>query len=200
MTMITSRQTTVCTAGCLLAVLAGCRATKPSHYYVLDATAAGQASDATPRAVGLGPVRVAPYLDRPQIVTRPSANALSINEFHRWAEPVKDGVPRTIAANLVALSPGTRVVLYPWRSGDDVPIKVRVDVNRLDGVLDGDARLEADWTVDCGKDQHVFGHTDGALVQRVDGPDYEALARAESALLGALSALIDKDIRACAAR
>jgi len=198
--MITSTRTALCAAACVLAVLAGCRATKPSHYYVLDATAARQTTEATPRGVGLGPVRVAPYLDRPQIVTRPSANALAINEFHRWAEPVKDGVPRAIAANLVALSPGTRVVLYPWRTGDDVPIKVRVDVSRLDGVLDGEARLEADWAVDCGKDRHVFGHTNGPLVQSVDGPDYEALARAESRLLGALSERIDKDIHACAAR
>jgi len=199
----TFRAVTLVTASLLSLGFAGCGSTKPARYYMLHAAAEARAEDPTDgdqRLVGLGPVRVASYLDRQQIVTRRSDNALDINDFHRWAEPLEDAVSRMIRANLTGLEPQWRVLLFPWRSVDQVDIAVRLDIRRLDGVLGGDARLEADWLIDCGRDHRIFSGTGDALVQPVDGMGYEALARAESLLLRALSERLAGDLRSCPAR
>jgi uncharacterized lipoprotein YmbA len=93
----------------LLAV-AGCGSTRPSNFYQLDEPAATRLSGLERGiAVGVGPVNLEPYLDRPQIVIRGTGHKLELSEFNRWAEPLKDSISRVIIVNLSNMLESTRV-------------------------------------------------------------------------------------------
>ena len=68
--------------------LAGCAGTEPSNYYLLSALPAPETPiRATPSdqlAVGVGPVTLPMYLDRPQLVTRASPNRLDLAAFNKF--------------------------------------------------------------------------------------------------------------------
>jgi uncharacterized lipoprotein YmbA len=53
--------------------------------------------------VGVGPVTVPAAVDRPQIVLRVDANRVALQEQSRWAEPLKESIPRVVASNLAVL-------------------------------------------------------------------------------------------------
>ena len=188
---------TVVACGVSLCVASGCGSSKPARYYVLssmDRPLAKAAGGGVGRTIGLGPVRLPSYLDRKQIVSRTSGNSVKLAQFDRWAEPLKDSVPRIITANLAALLPNDRVVLYPWRASEAVDCKVSIDVQRFDGVVGGEAVLEAEWSLSCGPKGAVEHRTPRRFVLSVDGESYDALARTQSQLLRALSEAIAKDL------
>ena len=68
------------------------------------------------RAVGIGPVTLPQYLDRPQIVERTGPNSLKIAEFDRWAEPLNNTVPRILVQNISQLLQSDRVYALPRRT------------------------------------------------------------------------------------
>jgi len=191
----------VVACGVSLFVASGCGSSKPARYYVLssmDRPVAKAAGDGAGRTIGVGPVRLPSYLDRQQIVSRTSDNSVKLAQFDRWAEPLKDSVPRIITANLAALLPNDRVVLYPWH---DVPeCKVSIDLQRFDGIVGGDAELDAEWSLSCGAKARTELRTPTRIVLPVDGANYDALARTQSLLLRALSEAIAKDIEANASQ
>ena len=132
----------------LLAV-AGCTTTPPSTFYQLEEHASTQLSGLERGiAVGIGPVNVAAYLDRPQIVVRGAGHKLELPEFNRWAEPLKDSISRVIGINLSNMLETTRVFKIPRRN-KTIPLEFRteIDIARFDGMLGGDALLVARWTV-----------------------------------------------------
>ena len=189
--------TTVMASGILLCVASGCGSSKSARYYVLssiDRPVAKAADGSVGRTIGVGPLRLPSYLDRQQIVSRTSDNSVKLAQFDRWAEPLKDSVPRIITANLAALLPNDRVLLYPWRASEVLDCKVSIDLQRFDGVIAGEATLDAEWSLSCGAKPRAERRTPTRIVFPVDGTDYDSLARTQSQLLRALSEAIAKDI------
>lgn len=189
---------TVLACGVSLCVASGCGSSKPVRYYVLssiDRPMAKAPGGGVGGIIGVGPVRLPSYLDRQQIVSRTSDNSVKLAQFDRWAELLKDSVPRIVTANLAALLPDDRVVLYPRRTSTVVDCKVAIDIQRFDGVVSGEATLDAEWSLSCGAHR-----TATRFVLPVDGATYDALARTQSQLLQALSEAIAKDIEASAAQ
>jgi len=69
----------------IMLVLVGCSTTPPSRFYVLTPQATSNVDTKDfDLVVGVGPVRLVAYLERPQIVARESANQLKVEEFDRW--------------------------------------------------------------------------------------------------------------------
>lgn len=133
----------------ILLVVAGCGTTRPSNFYQLTETANHQLSGLDRGlAVGVGPVNVAPYLDRPQIVVRGAGHRLQLSEFNRWVEPLTDSISRVIIINLSNRLESTRVYKIPRRN-KTIPLEFRIeiDIARFDGALGGDAILAARWTL-----------------------------------------------------
>src|SRR5258708_32735551 len=52
----------------------------------------------TPAAITIATVTVPEIVDRPQFVLRVDANQVTLDEFARWAEPLKSQIRRGIAA------------------------------------------------------------------------------------------------------
>lgn len=146
-------------------------------------------------AIGLGPIELPEYLNRPQIVTRVNPNEVEFAEFHRWAASLKDGFSSTLARNLSNLLATDRVAAYPWTSKTPVDVQVKIDVIRFDGLLGKSVVLETAWTL-LGKDQTKPLLSRGSVVsEKVEQNGYEGLVQAQSRAIAGLSREIAEAIQ-----
>ena len=126
----------------------GCSNTPPTRFYVLSAMADRAAAvPGKGTAIGIGPVTLPQYLNRPQIVTRISSNQLAVAELDQWGGDLTDNVTRALAVDLSSLLKTDRVSLYPWN--DEVPIEYQVTVNltNFEEDVDGSSLLSVFWTI-----------------------------------------------------
>jgi uncharacterized lipoprotein YmbA len=196
------RPLTFVLAGLILA-LSGCGQTQPSNFYLLSVLPAPEApigsTPASQLALGVGPVSLPSYLDRPQLVTRASPNRLAFAEFDRWAESLKDMFPRTLAENLSALLGTDRVFVVPRRSAPRLDYQVAVEVLRFDMGTDGQAVLSARWTIfgEDGKEALLLRKS--VLTEQVTlAGDPEGMVVAMSRAIEALSREIARAIQSAA--
>ena len=139
-------------------------------------------------SIVVGPVRIAEYLERPQIVTRVTPNEVRLAEFDQWAEPLDRNIARVLADNLSALLWKKLVVVFPWKGPVPIDYQVKVEILRLDGNLGGDATLEVQWMIFAvGKVKRFLASKKSSFSGPTDGQDYRALVSAESRNLGLLS-------------
>jgi uncharacterized lipoprotein YmbA len=169
------------------AALAACSSSPTASFYTLGAAAPRVgAHTVRPISVVVASVTVPELVDRPQFVVRLSDNQVKLDEFARWADPVKSQIPRVVVADLAALLPGARVSVYPQEGDAGAAYRVRIELQRFDGAPGDGAIVEALWS--------VSPPTGGALMsgrtvahEPAAGPGYEALTAAYSAGLGAIS-------------
>ncbi|MDT7043114.1 PqiC family protein [Candidatus Nitronereus thalassa] len=178
--------------------LGGCTATsQPSKFYLLNSySSTKQAIAKAPEglAVGVGPLTIPEYVDRPQIVTRVSTNELSLAEFHKWAEPLKDNIPQVLIDNLSVLLKTDHVVSYPWKRTTSIEYQVAIDITRFDATADGEAHLTARWYL-YGEDTRTILDTHNShLTAPLQGPDYASIVAALNRTLDELSQSIATSI------
>ena len=90
-------------AGLILVLqLSACASSAPENLYTLEAASAVtvQPLNAERPSVLVGPVTLPELIDRPQLVVRNGEYGVVINEQQRWATPLKEALPRVIAAEL----------------------------------------------------------------------------------------------------
>ena len=183
----------------LLCLFSGCASSKPSRFYALNAI--GNRQDLQKKAaaeqqviIGLDPVEIPDYLDRPQIVTTNSGNELNISEFDRWAGPLRDDVGRVLLENLSALLSDTSVAVISETWGVPLDYRIAVNITRFDVAAEGDVELKAQWTlVDNDRKQILVRETD--IRERIEGKGHSAGVSAMSRSLGKLSQDIAEEIK-----
>ena len=135
-------------------VLNGCigGSSKPSKFYLLrsienppDNLPTTENRDRV--AVLVGPITLPAYLDRTQMVTVAGKHELVLEEFNRWAEPLKDGFYRVLMEDLSLLLNTSDVYAYDRDGAPTTDYQVIIDVTRFDSIAGGDAFLTAFWTV-----------------------------------------------------
>ncbi|MHB8763495.1 MAG: PqiC family protein [Deferrisomatales bacterium] len=99
----------------------------------------------------MGPVTVARYLDRPNLITRGSDGEVVLDPFRRWAEPLNAQLARVLRRNLATLLGTDAVLGYPWRAAGSLDYQVTVEVERFDLDGRGTVRLDALWTLSAGE-------------------------------------------------
>jgi len=135
----------------LAVVLAGCLGTptRPSSFYVLDPDpgqpVAGRTAATEPLSLGLGPVTLPEIYERPQIVTRSTANQINLAEFDRWGGDLNKDLTRVLAQNLMGRLNTDNVLLYPWSGRDKPDFQVSLRFFSLDGAPEGAAHLDGIW-------------------------------------------------------
>lgn len=175
-------------------LLGGCAASAPAHFYVLTPIDRRAPAMAKEPVVGVGPVHIPAYLDQPQMVKRATPNRLDINEFERWGGPLQQDVIRVLAQNLTLLLGTSRVVTYPWETAIPVDFQVSLDLRRFDAGPDGEVHLEALWSVFQGDGRRLLHMTQSSLAVPLSGPDFDAVAQAQSMALGELSQAIAHEL------
>ena len=175
-------------------VIAGCATSSPTRFYTLSSTLAPAAVPQANYSVSVGPVSVPAVVDRPQIVVRTGPNKVSIDEFDRWASPLKDNIAQVIVENLVSMLGTVQVTLFPQSTAAGVSYRIMIDVLRFDSELGKAATLDALWTVSSAKSGKSH-RSRTTLTETTQSGDYAALVAAHSRALGQLSTEIAGIIR-----
>lgn len=174
----------------LLISLAGCVGGKsaPARFYLLTPLASLPSQQTIDRAsnpvtIGIGPVDVAAYLDRAQIVTRRGQTMLDLAEFDRWAEPLQSSIPRVMLENLSVLLASQRLTLVPEDKHPRLDCQLVVRITRFDGVLDRHADLGVRWILFDRDHRKIIEWENTVIQEPVTAAGYQALVEAQSRAL-----------------
>jgi hypothetical protein len=190
----------------LWSLLAGCSTTPPTRFYALDAvavpaSAAGQASVPSPRSgaaattVAVRTVAVPGAVDRPQFVVRSGDSRVSLDEYHRWAGPLRDEIARVVAGNLAA-DLGGPVVTVSAALPSTSDLVVLLDVQRFDAKAGEGVDIEVVWIVRRAADDAPGRSGRSVVRESASGAGYEALVAAYNRALARASRDIAAAIRA----
>jgi hypothetical protein len=184
----------------MLSVLAGCATTPPSRFYILSPVTADAATQpAGPAtAIGVGPVDLPKYLNRPQIAVRSGANELFYDETQRWAETLQDNVTAVLTENLSRLVPTDRVAVFPWGRTTTIDYQVEAQISRFDADANGNVVLSANWKLYREHNREVVAQKKSTFTEPVDGAGYTDIVAAQSRALASLSREIAGAIRTAA--
>ena len=172
-------------------LLVGCGAPSKSYYLL---TPAGPLPAGGGRGIGVGPVSLPAYLNRPNLVFKQSSNLLAVSESHRWAGDLEDNISSVLAINLGRRLGTGNVRTYPWASDKELRYQISVDIRQLHGTAEGDAYLEASWRVYSLPSRAMVTSRSWSGTEPLKKDGYEELAAAESRLLDRLSAQISKGL------
>ncbi len=173
-------------------VLAGC--SQPSqNFYVL--TASGPVPSGGGIGIGVGPVSIAEYLDRVNLVTQEAPNQLGVAENHRWAGDLTESITRVTAANLGRALKTGNVRVYPWQSDSEVSYQVTLDIRQLHSQADGYAVIEAGWRAYSLPGRQLKASKTFTDREPLESDGYNASVAAQSKLLERLAQSIAASLR-----
>ena len=182
-------------------LLVGCGSSPPpTEFYTLNSlgsmTHQTQPLNADQNiAIGIGPVQIPQILDRPQIVTRTGPNKLRVDEFHRWAGPLKAGFAQVLAENIALLLATDQVVVYPWEVDFKPHYRIALDIRYFEGQLGENVVLDVVWRVSGQESQKIQAVKASVINEPLSAADYEALVAAKSQAIAQLSREIAQEIR-----
>lgn len=168
-----------------------------SKFYLLTPTAdtAAQAPASAPSTsgdfvIGLGPIKLPPYLDRPEIVTRMAPNRLELSKEDRWGESLQNGFTSAMNRDLAAQTSGAQVILFPWYNTVHIDMQVQINVYRFETDGSGTATLSAKWTILDSTGKNILYTVESHLTQPSKPGDMTDAAAALSKTIGDLSGQI----------
>jgi uncharacterized lipoprotein YmbA len=176
----------------LLLVLVGCASSPPTRFYTLNSMAASDAtqqntSENREMAIGIGPIEISDYLDRPQIVTGVGANEFKISEFDRWAGNIRNNISTVLAENMGGLLLTDEVYVYPWKQSAHINYRIEATVIRFHGMSDNNVMMKTHWTIlgEDAKKPLLFRLSNYS--EQIEGQGYDALIAAHNRVLANLS-------------
>ncbi len=119
--------------------------TRPSQFYVLDATATPSSSPAKNLHLGIGPILIPGYIDRPQIVTKTESAELVYTEYKRWAEPMDEMFTRTLTQNITISTDSNSIISHPWSANANLDNELTAKIIKFENNNHGDALLIVQW-------------------------------------------------------
>jgi uncharacterized lipoprotein YmbA len=122
--------------------------TKPSQYYVLEANIEQSNNNLlNDLALGVGPISIPGYINRPQIVTKTDTPELKIEEYSRWAEPIDRMFSRALAENIQKLTNSQQIHSHPWSNATEFKYRLSAKVIKFENDMKGDALLVVHWGI-----------------------------------------------------
>lgn len=188
-----------CKAAILLLLLAGCASRSPSPRLFVFSLCEQMPTlaDAPERpVVQIDPVRIAPYLDRPHLVTRRSGIEIEVRQFERWGTPLDTTIQDLLACTIRQARPDLEIVAARPGFAVSSPHRIRVEILRLDGSPGATVYLVARWRIDPADDtppREVWRTTTHSVETSDDSIDAYVSAIRETLLC--LSEAIASDLR-----
>ena len=129
-----------------LMMMVACSHTAP-QFYMLEAPA-----NLTPGSVlakttqiGLGPIHLPDYLNRPQMVIAVGEHQYRFDDENRWAEHLEQNVSRVLTQQLASLLGVEQVVRYPWSQRQVIDYQILVDILSFHHTAGKGVELKAQW-------------------------------------------------------
>jgi uncharacterized lipoprotein YmbA len=185
--------------------LGGCLDLKPvrvgTRYFVLSTVPATDASSAKtsaspPVTVGIGPVKLPPYLLKSFFAVRKNANEIDYLETALWAEGVDQGFLRVLGADLSSRLGTDQIRLSAWQK-EDVAMEVYVTLEQFDVDTAGQAVLTAWWRILSPGGEHILkaGQFHAARQGPHPGVDPQGAAATLSQMIGDFSGEMARTIQ-----
>ena len=173
----------------LLTSCLGPGTTRSTRLFVLNATATPPVSldAATDLRLGVGRILLPELLNRPQIVTRKSANKVRMAVFSQWAEPLEKSIPRVLSENLARLTGTDQIFVYPWPTQMEIDLMVEIAVIRFEGDTNGAVSLVARWRLVRTNGSEAIPLQGSSYAESAADQSTEALVAAMSRALASLS-------------
>jgi uncharacterized lipoprotein YmbA len=137
--------------------------------------------------IGVGPVKIPKYLDRPQMVTKDKKGILKFDEFDRWGESLDLGLARLVREDLTVMLPKAKLTLYPWDLGVAVKYQVTLEVVQLDCELDKDIHFVVQWMIIDAQNSKTLIIKRSEFRQPILLQNYSGLAKTLSTACASLS-------------
>ncbi len=141
-------------------------------------------------SVAVSRIKIPGYLNRPQIVTQDKNNQMRFAQFHRWAEPLNEGLTRVIKENISRILSRAQIVSYPLDFPSNVAFRLDMELTRFELDISGELFLVVQWAV------IDVGYPKNTVIKRsefrlpVDGNNYPGAVNAVSAACASLSGQI----------
>lgn len=144
--------------------------TRSSQFYVLGATIEQPLGDSMEDLrLGVGPIAIPGYVDRPQMVTKTDTAEILIDEYARWAEPLEEMFTRTLSENIRALTNSREIHSHPWPSLVEYDYRIGAKVIKFENDSHGNALLVVHWG--------LVHQTDSREVTNITYSEYRATAK-----------------------
>lgn len=175
-------------------VLGGCLSVSNSpapRFYMLHAVAEKQASRkfniASGIIIGVNPVKIPEYQNRPQIVTQDKNRMLTFAQFDRWGESLDFALTSLMMENLSIRLPQATIEMFPGNLAVPAKYQVIIDVVRLESRLDNDLSFTAQWSIIDAQKKKMMLIKRSEFRQPINPHDYSGLVEALSAACASLS-------------
>ncbi|MEW8507898.1 MAG: PqiC family protein [Candidatus Thiodiazotropha sp.] len=171
-----------------------------TRFYRLDAQLERVESiTVKPRAgqqlIGIGPISLADYLDRPQIIERQSSHRLLLHEFDHWAGSLKENIVQLVTDLVRRKLVDMQVVSYPWHGSLRPDYEVLMKVNRFE--REGDrVWLQLNWSLIRSQDRRLVEMQQLILHEPIADAGIDATVAAASRVMGQLAQRIAEAIPA----
>lgn len=177
----------------LMCMTTGCAVlgkSSPAQFYILPSTPAAPQAEIVRETIGLAPLSLPRYLDRPQIVTVEEGGRVHLAEFHRWAEPLTAGFSRALAEDLAARLPDQAIVLLPATLPAERTVEIQVQEFR---VQQDRCVLTVAWRLRRGN--AVLSWQKQTIEQPVQGNGYPAIVAAMGQTVAQLAERIAAELQ-----
>ncbi|MEW7998522.1 MAG: PqiC family protein [Candidatus Thiodiazotropha endolucinida] len=177
----------------LALLFSGCAGTssQPTRFYRLDGQP-GKAETLSlkPRPgqqlVGIGPIKLATYLDRPQIVERQTPHRLQLHEFDHWAGSLQENIVQVITDLMRQRLADMHLIAYPWHGTIKPDYEVLLTINRFE--REGDRIwLQLRWSLIRSSDNRLMEMQRLIIEEPLQGSGVEAGVAAANRAVGQLS-------------
>jgi uncharacterized lipoprotein YmbA len=160
-----------------------------SLYTMSSVSSSSTAAATDGPAIGVGPIRVPRYLDRPDWVTRPdqSTSRLEIDGARRWAGGFSANVLSVLAENLGAKLGTQRVVVYPVQAPFPLDYRIAVDFQAFEGIGGEALELRANWVIRAGSGEGGPWSGQSTMRRPIAGSGPDALVAAHNEALDLLA-------------
>lgn len=182
-------------------VFSGCLSVPNSpvpKFYTLHSTGSlgeNKLLDITSKVIiGIGPVEIPEYQNRPQIVTRDKDGMLTFAQFERWGESLDSGLERLILESLTAMFPQANFQTFPCNFSIPLDYQVIVNVVQLESRLDKDIFFATQWTIIDSKTKEMLLTKRSQIRQAINPHTYSGLALALSRACTLLSGEIAENL------
>ncbi|MCU7890803.1 MAG: PqiC family protein [Candidatus Thiodiazotropha sp. (ex Ustalcina ferruginea)] len=190
-------------AASLTLFVAGCAGpSPPTRFYRLD----GQPNVAElirfkPQAgltlVGVGPIKLAGYLDRPQIIKRLSSHQLELREFDQWAGSLQENMLQVMSDFLRQKLKTMQVISYPWHGSVRPEYEVLFYISRFDQESDR-IWLQVRWSLIESHANKLVEMQQLVIEEAIDGNGVEDGVMAANRAMGQLAKQIADTIQSLA--
>ena len=182
--------------------LSGCIHTesKPIYFYRLTADTginskqpALSLDKAENPMVGLGPIHIPEYLDRPQMVIAVTDHQYRLSEDHRWAESLDQNISLALFEALPSQLGTDRIVRYPWPQRLVIDYQIGIDILEFNVDANNQSRLTAQWFIKR-KDQSTIDKRFDCRIPS-SNTDYDLMVETQSQCLSKLGREIANTLR-----